>query len=110
MIFLYTLPVVKERVILTSSAEHPLTGEAQPEPTPHNQEKRNTIYSRRYRQTEKGKAAIRRYDQSPKAKERDQRYAQSERGKAAHNRYVQSEKGKKTASEGNKRRYEARKQ
>jgi hypothetical protein len=120
---LYALRAVREQVILPSSVTRHLTEEVPSVQTPHDQVKPNTIYSRRYRQTEKGKANDARYNQSPKGratrqhydqseagKASNRRYQQSEKGKEAHNRYTHSEKGRNTTSEGNKRRYHTRKQ
>jgi len=51
-------------------------------------------YSKRYRQTEEGKARTKRYRQSEERKATRKRYEQSEKGKASIERYKQSEEGK----------------
>ena len=52
------------------------------------------ITNKRYRQSEKGKARLERYEQSEEGKVARKRYNKSEEGKARSRRYRQSEKGK----------------
>jgi hypothetical protein len=52
------------------------------------------VANRRYKNSEKGKAAIRKYDQSDKGRKTQKRWRESEAGKVANKKYRQTEKGR----------------